>query len=463
MSNSTVFYPQPAVTGDGAGIVSHAGLALVTRTAEVAGLARLLSEALSPWRKDYAAHDPGKILLDLAVAMVGGADCASDLAVLRGRETVFGPVASDPTVSRLIAALATEPIKALAALTKARAAARKTVWELAGEHAPNHRIDQYRPLVIDLDATLLTAHSGKQSAAPTYKKGYGFHPLLAFIDHGPGGTGEAAASLLRAGNAGANTAADHITILHRALNQIPDLHWRAGRKILVRADSAGGTKEFLHYLHKRGLSYSCGLGMTPAMAAAVDALPKQVWTQAYNPDGQPRDGAEVAELTGMLSWVGYPPGMRVIVRRERPHPGAQLRFTDADGWRLTCFVTNTGRGQLADLEVRHRRRARCEDRIRAAKATGMMNLPFHDFAKNQIWLALVELAADLTAWTQMLALPGTDARTWEIKRLRLRLWATAARLARHARTRRLRYDQQHRWTPVVIAGLQRLDGYRASG
>lgn len=463
MSNSTVFYPRPVVTGDGAGIVSHAGLMLVTRTAEVAGLPSLLSQALAPWRKDYATHDPGKVVLDLAVAMVGGADCAADLAVLRGRETVFGPVASDPTVSRLIAALAAEKVKALAAIAGARAAARKTVWELAGEHAPNHQIDAQWPLTIDLDATLVTAHSEKARAAPTYKRGFGFHPLLAFIDHGPGGTGEAAAAVLRAGNAGANTAADHITVLDRALAQIPGLAWRVGRKILIRADSAGGTKEFLNHLHKRGLSYSCGLGMTPAMAAAVASLPTSVWTQAYNPDGQPRDGAHVAELTGMLTWPGYPPGMRVIVRRERPHPGAQLRFTDANGWRLTCFVTNSNRGQLADLEVRHRRRARCEDRIRAAKATGMTNLPFHDFAKNQIWLALVELAADLTAWTQLLALTGTDARTWEIKRLRLRLWAAAARLASHARAQRLRYDQQHRWTPILTAGLHRLNGYRTSG
>ncbi|GAC59034.1 putative transposase [Gordonia hirsuta DSM 44140 = NBRC 16056] len=463
MSNSTVFYPQPAATGDGSGVVSHAGLLLVTRTAEVAGLPDVLRESLAPWRKDYAVHDPGKIVLDLVVAMISGGDCVTDLAILRGRESVFGQVASDPTVSRLISTLAAEPVTALSAIAKARAAARGTVWELAGEHAPSHDIGEDSPLIIDLDATLLTAHSEKQDAAPTYKKGYGFHPLVAFIDHGAGGTGEAGTGLLRPGNAGANTAADHTAVLRATLNQIPGLGWRAGRKILVRTDSAGGTKEFLNYMHKRCLSYSCGFPITPAMAAAIDTLPKAAWTQAYNADGQPREGADVAELTGLLDLDGYPGGMRVIVRREKPHHGAQLRFTDVNGWRLTCFVTNARRGQLADLEVRHRRRARCEDRIRAAKATGMTNLPFHDFAKNQIWLALVELAADLTAWTQMLALPGTDARTWEIKRLRLRLWAAAARLARHARTRRLRYDQHHQWTPVLIAGLHRLDGYRASG
>src|SRR5688572_790815 len=113
--------------------------------------------------------------------------------------------------------------------------------------------------------------------------------------------------------------------------------------------------------------------------------------------------------------------MRVIVRKERPHPGAQLRFTDVDGMRVTAFATNATRGQLADLELRHRRRARCEDRIRGAKDTGLMNLPLHDFAQNRIWCAIVALACELTAWLQLLALTGCEARRWEPKRLRLRL------------------------------------------
>lgn len=154
--------------------------------------------------------------------------------------------------------------------------------------------------------------------------------------------------------------------------------------------------------------------------------------------------------------------MRVIVRRERTHPGAQGPITDRDGWRLTAFATNTRLGQLADLEVRHRQRARCEDRIRQAKDAGLRNFPFKAYDKNKIWLALVELAADLTAWTQMLALTSSDARTWELKRLRLRLWSIAARLARHARTRHLRYDRGDQWTPILLAGLDRLDGYQSS-
>ncbi|MBB4138063.1 hypothetical protein BKA16_004688 [Gordonia humi] len=443
--------------------MSHAGLMLVTRTAELVGLPELLREALAPWRKDHATHDPGKIISDLAISLVAGGDCPADLAVVRGSDTVFGSVASDPTASRLFALLAADAPKVLAAIDKVRAATRERVWALAGPAAPNHQISATNPLVLDLDATITISHSDeKENAAPTFKKTFGFHTLASFIDHGPGGTGEAAVAMLRPGNAGSNTAADHITVIRDALGQIPGLPWRAGKKILIRADTAGGTREVLNYLHKRGLSYSVGFTMTNALTAAVDKVRKATWTQAYNSDGQPREGAQVAELTGLLSLSGYPKDMRVIVRRERIHPGAQGRITDRDGWRLTAFATNSKVGQLAELEMRHRRRARCEDRIRQAKDAGLRNFPFKEYDKNKIWLALIQLAADLTAWTQMLALTSSDARTCELKRLRLRLWAIAARSARHARTQHLRYDRASRWTPVLLAGLHRLDTYRSS-
>ena len=170
--------------------------------------------------------------------------------------------------------------------------------------------------------------------------------------------------------------------------------------------------------------------MTDTHAEAIDMVPEQAWTPAYDPDGQVRDGAWVAEITGLLDLSTWPNGMRVIVRKERPYPGAQLRFTDRDGLRLTAFVTNTGRGQLPDLELRHRRRARCEDRIRAAKVTGLQNLPLHGYDQNRIWLALVQLACELTAWMQMLAFTDTPARRWEPKRLRLRVLSIAGKIAR---------------------------------
>ncbi len=154
-------------------------------------------------------------------------------------------------------------------------------------------------------------------------------------------------------------------------------------------------------------------------ADALATIPAEAWTPAYDGDRCPREGAWVAEVTGLLNLSCWPAGMRVIVRKERPHPGAQLRITDADGHRITAFATNTSRGQLADLELRHRRRARCEDRIRVAKDTGLTNLPLHDFTQNQIWCAIVALACELTAWMQMLTLQGHQARRWEPKRLRL--------------------------------------------
>ncbi len=263
--------------------------------------------------------------------------------------------------------------------------------------------------------------------------------MWAFVDHGPAGSGEPLTCLLRKGNAGSNTAADHITVVKAALAQLPGHRsgTRPGRKVLIRADGAGATHEFLNWLVTERLSYSVGFTLPDTFAQTLTRMPKKGWTPAYDSDGQVRDGAWVADVTGLLDLKSWPGGMRVIVRKERPHPGAQLRITDADGHRVTAFATNTSRGQLADLELRHRRRAGCEDRIRNSKDTGLMNLSLHDFAQNQIWCAIVALAVELTTWMQMLALAGDDARRWEPKRLRLRLFSIAARLAEHGRTRRL--------------------------
>ena len=204
--------------------------------------------------------------------------------------------------------------------------------------------------------------------------------------------------------------------------------------MLIRTDSGGGTHDFLAWLAKPGrrLAYSVGFTITEDIQDAILKIPARAWTPAYDAEGRVRPGAWVAELTGMLDLASWPKGMRVIVRKERPHPGAQLRFTDIDGHRFTCFATSTRGGQLADLELRHRRRARCEDRIRCAKDTGLRNLPLHGYAQNQIWCEIVALACDLLAWTQMLALTG-QARRWEPKRLRLRIFTCAGRIVRGGR------------------------------
>jgi Transposase DDE domain group 1 len=428
-----------------------------------------LSVALAPWRPRLAVHDPAKVLLDLALGLAVGGDCLADVAVLRAEPGVFGLVASDPTVSRTIDRLADDVTAVLAAIDTARAAARARAWKLAGDRAPDHGIDAGRPLVIDVDATLVTAHSEKEGAAPTFKKGFGHHPLWAFVDHGPAGTGEPVAALLRPGNAGSNTAADHLTVIRVALRQLPGHRTghRPGRKILIRIDGAGATHELLDWLHTQRLSYSVGFGLTQQLVDQLAALPTGDWQTAYNADGEPRPGAWVIEATGLMSLTGWPAGMRVIVRKERPHPGAQLRLTDPDGHRYTAFATNTRPGgpgrQLADLELRHRRRARAEDRIRAAKDTGLRNLPLHQLDQNRIWQAIVALACEITAWTQLLAFTEHPARQWEPKRLRLRIFSLPAQTARHARRVALHLPAHAPWAGLVLDGLDRLRALAVPG
>jgi len=460
--------PWLSVIAGGESLVSHAGGVLLVETARRSGLSGQLRRLLGRWRLPLATHDPGKIVADLAVAIALGGDAACDVAVLRAQPGLFGPVASDPTVSRLITRLAADADDVLAAISAARAGARERVWGAVGAPVQDGRV------VIDLDATLVTAHSDKQDATRTWKKGFGFHPLLGFVDHATSSGGEPVSELLRPGKAGSNTAADHVVVLDAALAQIPaDLRARdeSGRiPVLVRTDAAGATKEFAAHLHTQGVEFSVGASFAHLdVATALAHLPKQAWTPAYQARKpraaeqgvqiEPRDGAWVAEATGLIPLTGWPPGTRLILRKERPHPGAQLRITDADGLRITGFLTNTAHGgagrQLADLELRHRRHARVEDRIRAAKDTGLANLPFHDTDQNRIWVAIAALAQDLLAWCARLALPASAAG-YEPKRLRLRLLAAAGRLVHTARRRVLHIDQTWRWAKTIITAHGRL-------
>jgi Transposase DDE domain group 1 len=456
------FYPCPDIDTAAAQVVSHAGAVLLTETIAATGLGHALAAALARWRPRLAVHDPAKVLLDLAVGLAVGGDCLADIALLRSQPGVFGLVASDPTVSRTIDRLARDAWTVLAAIDTARATARAQAWQLAGQDAPDRGTGSGMPLVIDIDATLVTAHSDKQGAAPTFKRGYGHHPLWAFVDHGPDGTGEPLAALLRPGNAGSNTAADHVTVIRAALRQLPSHRAgrRPGRKVLIRVDGAGATHELLDWIHTQRLSYSVGFGLTQDLVDRLAALPASTWQPAYDADGEPRPGAWVIEATGLMNLSAWPKGMRVIVRRERPHPGAQLRLTDPDGHRYVGIATNTAPGgpgrQLADLELRHRRRARVEDRIRAAKDTGLRNLPLHGLNQNRIWQAVVALACEITAWTQMLALPQHAARRWEPKRLRLRLFSLPAQLAHHARRVVLHLPTHTPWADLVLAGVTAL-------
>jgi len=469
VKKTTGFYPRVRVDTSGSGAVGQAGGVLLTQTVTATGMGRELSGALARWRKPLAVHDPAKVITDLAVMLALGGDCLADVAVLRAEPGVYGPVASDPTISRTIAALAADAPAALKAIDTARAAARARAWELAGADGPEAATGATNPLIIDLDATLVTAHSDKENARPTFKRGFGFHPLAAFVDHGPAGTGEPLALLLRPGNAGSNTAADHSAVIKDALKQLPShrVGTRPGRKVLVRTDGAGATHKVIDWLTRHRLSYSVGFTLPESTPDLLAKIPQDVWTPAYDAVDAIRDGAWVAELTDLLDLSTWPPGMRVIVRKERPHPGAQLRFGDVDGMRITAFATNTKAGgpgtQLPDLELRHRRRARCEDRIRIAKDTGLAALPLHGFAANQIWCAIVTLALDLTAWMQTIALAGHDARRWEPKRLRLRLFTVPASLARTGRRAWLHLAIRAPWADLVHSAVLRLRALATPG
>ncbi len=456
--------PWLSVIAGGESLVSHAGGTLLVQTARCSGLARELSSRLGPWRLPFAVHDPGKIVLDLAVAVALGGDAACDVALLRAQPGVFGAVASDPTVSRLVARLAEDADAAVAAVSVARAVARERVWHVAGAPVQDGQV------VLDLDATLVGAHSEKEDATRTWKKTFGHHPLYGFVDHGAGGAGEPVAELLRPGNAGSNTAADHVAVLDAALAQIPQQHRRRDEQgripVLVRTDAAGATREFAAHLARVGVGFSLGANLGHVdIHSALELLPAGAWTPAYQarkpragqqgPQIEPREGAWAAEVSALVDLSTWPAGTRLILRKERPHPGAQLRITDHDGMRVTGFFTNTATGQLADLELRHRRHARVEDRIRNGKDTGLRNLPYHDAAQNRIWLAIAALAQDLLAFTARLALPACAAG-YEPKRLRLRILAVAGRIVRTARRRLLHIDPAWPWAQVITTAHARL-------
>ena len=449
------------VSADGRGVVSHAGMGLLRELADATGLSEQVTAVLADTYKGPWTYAPGAVFADLAAAVADGADCIDAVGQLCGdREHVFGAKASTTTMWRLV----DQRIDAahLPKIRDARAVARAAAW--AAGAAPTRG----RPLYIDLDATVVIDHSdNKAQAAPTWKKSFGHHPLLAFLDRPEIAGGEALAGLLRAGNAGSNTAADHISVLEQALASLP-AEWRPdpsskdGPGVVVRCDSAGATHKFAQACRDRGVGFSFGFPVDARVWDAVDTLNlADGWYPAIDSDGQIRDGAWVAEATPLVNLAAWPARTRLVLRKERPHPGAQLRFTDIDGMRVTAFITDTPPGavpgQLAGLELRHRQHARVEDRIRQAKAAGLANLPCHDFQSNAAWLEIVLTAADLVAWTQLIGFTDTrELARCEINAFRYRVLHVAARITRGARQLRLRIDATWRWATAIATAWHRL-------
>lgn len=395
MGQATRLIRPHTVTGDADGLVSHAGVAWLADTADLSGLTAGLNAAMA--RLPRRRHDAGRTLAQMVLAIADGATCLSDLAALRAQPLMFGPVASEATVWRTFDQIGPVELRAIAS---ARAAARERAW--AAGAGPSG--DQ---LIVDVDSTIITTKADKQDAAPTYKRTYGHHPLLAMCAE----TDEVLAGLLRPGNAGANTAADHITLLTDTLAQLPE-PWQRGhrvgddpglveRRILIRSDSAGATHWLAEECGDRNLEFSLGYGIDQRVRDGVTRVPTGCWHPAIDADGSRRDGADVVELTDLVDMAAWPTGTRLIVRRERPHPGAQLSLFDTiEGQRHTAFITNTTGYNVAALECRQRQRARAEHVIRGAKAAGLANLPFNDFVNNEVWMQLCMCANDLLAWAQ---------------------------------------------------------------
>ena len=433
------------VTADGEGLVSHAGSALVAQVADRLGLTAGLSLRLAVLKQRRRGHDPGRVIRDLAVMLADGGECVSDLGAVRDQEALFGEVASDSTAFRMVDRVASEQL--LGELRAAHARARERFWKLHG--APER-------LTIDLDATLITSHSDKEGATGNYKGGYGFHPLHAYGDE----TREALAVMLRPGNAGANTASDHMMVLDQALEQIPSQYIES-IEILVRADRAGATHELADYCRDGDMRFSFGYDLTDTVRQAILETPEDAWVPALDQGGEPRDNGEVAEITEHVDLSSWPEGSRLIVRRERPHPGAQLSFTDHDGHRFQAILTDQPDQDIAIIERRHRQRAHVEDRIRDDKDTGLAKLPFKEFALNEVWVQIVMLAHDLIVWTQALLLDGELAKA-EPKRLRYRLLHVAGRLAFSGRRARLHLQRTWPWATDLAAAFQRLKAIPAA-
>lgn len=446
MGKATRLVRPRTVTGDGEGLVSHAGLVWLGEVADRSGLTGGFSQALAtaPRRR----HDPGVCLAQLVVALADGAECLSDLDALRGQPQLFGPVASRTSAQRAFEALGPAELRRLAG---ARRQARTAAWEAGAGPDGDEAI-------IDLDATIVRTKADKEDAAPTHKRTFGHHPLLGMLD----GTGEVLAGKFRAGNAGANCAADHVVVLAAAIEQLPD-EWRAGhhsgddpalvpKKLLVRTDSAGASHWFAEECRDRNISFSLGYWINSQVRDALLLTQEEDWEPARDANGALRPGAQVTEITHLVNLDAWPEDTRLIVRRERPHPGAQLSLFDTiEGLRHTAFITDTTGTDLAALDLRHRQRGRAEQIIRDTKACGLAKVPFESATNNDRWMQLTFCANDLLCWARRISLTGPLRRATP-KTIRHRLLHVAA----HTSPRHLRLDTTWPWTPQLLDALKHL-------
>ncbi len=463
------------VTADGAGLAGHAGAVLLRLLADRSGLTAGLGPALARRGKSPQV-DRGMTLVSMAVAIALGATSMSDIEVLSQLGAALGAAPSDTTVRR---ALELADPRTLRRIAKARGRARAHVRELIAARPGGFPWPEIAGktlkdwLVIDMDATLVTASSDKEGASPTYKKGYGFHPLGAWLAN----TAECLAMLLRPGNAGSNTVCDHIEVLAGAIAQVPA---RMRSKLMVRADGAGASHELIEHLlslgsPRRTVLFTCGWMITFADEDAIRMLPASAWQPGLDQDGNPEEGKHVAEITHLMSRAGkWPAGLRWIVRRTKPsrrHAGNLTAYEKATGWRYSIICTNipqtgipgvVGSHHAQYIDVVHRQHAVVEDGVRNSKAMGLRNLPSKTWLVNCGWVLAANIAADLAAWSRLLGLHGQDGlQDAEPATLRYRLWNIPARLVRHARQRVLKISPDWPWKEAFLICWQRLSAMSA--
>ena len=460
------------VAADGKGLVGHAGAILLRKAADQTGLTAGLSGAL---RKKSTSQfiDRGIVLVSMAAAIALGATSMSDIALLAHLAPLLGAAPSGPTVRRALD-LAGTP-RMLDRIACARAKARAHAWGLIAATPAGFPwlviagkvLDGW--IVIDMDATLVTAHSDKEGAAPTWKKGYGFHPLGAWCRN----TRECLAMLLRPGNAGSNTFTDHKEVLAAALKQVPS---RFRRMIVVRVDGAGASHDLVEHLlslntkRKKAL-FTTGWMITAADEDAIAKIPADAWKPGTGQDGTAEDDKDVAEITHLLARAeNWPDGLRFIVRRVKPSRRQAKNLTAFEkrtGWRYSVICTNIpgagitgvpGSHHPQFIDTLHREHACVETAgVRTAKAMGLRGLPSKTWQVNCGWIAAANIAADLAAWTRLLGHHDDGGlRDANPDTLRYRVWHLPARLARHARQRTLAISETWPWAWTFLTCWQRL-------
>jgi hypothetical protein len=460
------------VTATGKGLIGHAGAILLRKASDQAGLTAHLSGALAE-RDRSPVLDRGVVLVLMAAAIALGATSMSDIGLLEHLAPLTGDAPSGSTARRALDQAGSP--RALDRIARARARARAHAWKLieatpAGFPWPEVAGKALTGwMVIDMDATLITAHSDKEGAAPTWKKGYGFHPLAAWLAN----TRECLAMLLRPGNAGSNTFADHKEVLAAALRQVPA---RLRRRLLVRIDGAGASHDLIEHLLAMSspqwkVHFTCGWAITEADEAAIMAIPASAWKPGIAQDGTPEQDKDVAEITGLMARAGnWPGGLRWIARRVKPsrrHKKNLTAYEKKTGWKYSITCTSIpdagipgvpGSHHAQFIDVLHRDHATVEtDGVRTAKSMGLRALPSKSWQVNAGWVIAANIAADLTAWTRLLGHhddPGL--RDAEPDTLRYRIWHLPARLARHARQRVLALSPDWPWTQAFITCWNRL-------